>query len=60
MEWMHLEMKEQEIDQKAKINGLEQEHVINTHKIDQLERYLGETKQNLNHIYAFNSELLTG
>eukprot|EP00347_Sterkiella_histriomuscorum_P002884 403366426 len=57
--WLELEMKDQEYEQNAKINNLEQEQLLNQQKIGTLERCLNETKQNLNQIYSFNSELIT-
>ena len=58
LEWLELEMKDQEVEQKARINNLEQEQMLNQQKISTLERCLNETKQNLNQIYSFNSDLI--
>ncbi len=59
LEWLNLELKDQEIEQKARINNLEHEQLLNYQKISTLERCLNETKQNLNQIYSFNSDLIT-
>ncbi|CDW77066.1 guanylate-binding n-terminal domain containing protein [Stylonychia lemnae] len=58
LEWLEIEMKDQEIEQKARINNLEQDQLLYQQKITTLEKCLNETKQNLNQIYSFNSELI--
>lgn len=53
-----MELKDSEFNKKYLLSNLEQELVLNQQKVSSLERCLDETKQNLNQIYSFNSDLL--
>lgn len=48
LEWLQVDVQNNEIQQKARISTLEQESLFNIQKISTLERCLEETKSNLN------------